>query len=206
MEPHLTLAQIATLLAEDGSRPVVRHLAESCPACGAVYREAEALIKRFRHWSPEVAILEGVEADGLFAKLMAAGRDFASRSWQVEHDASLQTWGVAWVALEKARQCLGVQGGAAQARDLALLAAKIAETLGAFYHPDSVADLKALTYAASAAAERALGDVDMQLKWLGPAATALEAGSGDPEVKREVAELLGVKTDRSPAGECEHDG
>jgi hypothetical protein len=150
-------------------------------------------MKRFRHWSPEVAILEGVEADGLFAKLMAAGRDFATRSWQVEHDASLQTWGVAWVALERARQCLREPDGTAQARELALLAVKIAETLGTVYHPDSVADLKALTYAASAAAERALGDVDMQLKWLGPAATALDAGSGDPEVKREVADLLGLK-------------
>jgi len=60
MEPHLTLAEIASLLVEDRSRPFVEHLAETCPACGELYREAEAHMKRFRHWNPEVAILEGL--------------------------------------------------------------------------------------------------------------------------------------------------
>lgn len=193
MEPHLTLAEIANLLTEDHSRPFVKHLAETCPECGELYREAEGLIKRFHHWSPEVAILEGLEADGLFAKLMAGGRDFATRSWLLEHDESLQTWGVAWVALERARQCLGEEGGAGQARDCALLALKIAETLGNLYHPEWIADLKALAYATTVAAERGLGDLDLQLKWLGPAATALDEGTGDAEVQREVAELLGLK-------------
>lgn len=150
-------------------------------------------MKRFRHWNPEVAILEGLEADRLFGKLMATGRDFATRSWLVEHDESLQTWGVAWVALERARQRLAEQGGAAEARDLALLAVKIAESLGNLYHPEWVADLKALAYATTAAAERCLDDFDTQLKWLGPAATALDEGTGDAELKREVAELLGLK-------------
>ena len=193
MEPHLTLAEIAYLLAEERSRPFVKHLAETCPQCGELYRQAEALMKRFRHWAPEVSILEGREADALFEKLMAAGREFAIWSWKVDHDESLQTWGVAWVLLERARQRLGEEGGAVQARDLALLAVKIAETLGDFYHPESVADLKALTYATAGAAERALGNSDLQLKWLGPAATALDQGTGDAEVKREVAELLGLK-------------
>jgi len=190
MEPHLTLAEIATLLAEDRFRAFVKHLAETCSACGEVYREAEALMKRFRHWNAEVTILEGREADALFEKLVDRGREFATRSWMVEHDASLQTWGVAWVALEHARRSLGEEGGAAQARDLALLAVQIAESLGSVYHPESVADLKALTYATAAAAERALGDFDQQLKWLGQATTALGEGAGD--FKREVVELLGL--------------
>jgi hypothetical protein len=193
MEPHLTLAEIAVLLAEDRSRPLVKHLAETCTVCGERFREAEALMKRFRHWSPEVAILEGLEADRLFAKLLAAGRDFAARSWLAEHDESLQTWGVAWVALERARQSLGEDGGAGQARDCALLAVQIAEALGNAYHPESVADLKALAYATAAAAEKALGELDMQLKWLGPAATAFEEGTGDAEIRREVADLLDLK-------------
>jgi hypothetical protein len=192
MEPHLTLAEIAYLLAEERSRPFVKHLAETCPVCGELYRQGQALIKRFRHWAPEVCILEGLEADTLFARLMAGGRDFATRSWRVEHDESFQTWGVAWVLLERARQYLGEEGGAAEARDLALLAVQIAEALGTAYHPESVADLKALTYATTAAAENALGDFDQQLKWLGQAATALDKGTGDAEVKREVAELLGM--------------
>jgi len=37
---------------------------------------------------PEVAIIERLEADALFEKLIA-GRDFATWSWRVEHDESL---------------------------------------------------------------------------------------------------------------------
>src|SRR5436309_3196885 len=149
---HLELAEIARLMAEDFAAKVCRHLAECCPVCGERLRQVEALMKRFRHWSPEVAVLEGLAADELFAGLLATGQGFASWSTQVEQNGELQTWGVAWVTLERARELLAGESSKAQGLDLALLAAAIAERLGDYYHPEWVSDLKALAYAAAAAA------------------------------------------------------
>lgn len=185
---HLTLAVIANLLSDDRNETagLVLHLAEACPACGAAYCEAEALMQRFKHWDPAVTILEGREADAAFSGLMAAGGDYAAWSARVEKEDRLQTWAVAWVALERARELLA-SGGGTEPRDLALLAAKIAESLGMYYHPDSIADLRALAYAAAAAAD---SDSDARLRWVALAATALENGTGDVAVEREVQELL----------------
>jgi hypothetical protein len=193
---HLTLPDVAGLLSD--GRPeaarLVRHLAEICPDCGELYRRAEALIARFRHWNPEVAVLEGLQADDLFAALMAGGGGYEDWNRQVEQQENLQTWGVAWVALERAREILAAPGHdrAGQARDLARLAAKIAETLGAFYHPDWVADLKALSCATAALAAKAseTGDARAPLEEVIAAATALHQGTGDEAVGREVRELL----------------
>jgi hypothetical protein len=204
---HLTLPDIAGLLAD--GRPeaarLVRHLAEICPDCGELYHQAEALIARFRHWNPEVAILEGLPADGLFAGLVAGGGGYADWNRQIEQQENLQTWGVAWVALERAREILAIPGHdkAGQARDLARLAAKIAETLGAFYHPDWVADLKALSCATAAVAAKASGadDVRSQLEQVIAAATALHEGTGDDAVGREVRDLLS-KVLRAEAAEA----
>src|SRR4051794_5182110 len=119
---HLELADLAKMLAEGPPfAEGARHLAESCRTCGEKYRQIEALMKRFGHWNPEIAVLEGLEADGLFAGLMASGQGSTDWSAQVERNEELHTWGVAWVALEQARELFSrEEASKAQARDLAL--------------------------------------------------------------------------------------
>jgi hypothetical protein len=148
-------------------------------------------MKRFQHWDPEVAVLEGLPAEDLFATIMAAGQDCASWLSLVDEKEDLQTWGVAWVALEQAREQMTEEASRLRARDLALLAAKIAETLGASYHPDSVADLKARAYATAAAAEAPdANTVGSRLHRMAAALAALEMGSGDEAVAQDVWNLL----------------
>ena len=186
---HLELAEIARLLSVDPE--TCRHLAEACPTCGERLQEVEALMKRFQHWDPEVAVLEGLPAESLFATLMAAGQDGTSWFSLVDEKVNLQTWGVAWVALEQAREQMTDEASRPRARDLALLAARIAETLGTTYHPDSVADLKARAYATAAAVEPSGANfVGSRLKRMAAAVMALEQGSGDETVAREVWGLL----------------
>jgi hypothetical protein len=186
---HLELAEIARLLSVDPE--TCRHLAEACPACGERLQQVEALMKRFQHWDPEIAVLEGLQAEDLFATLMGAGEDCTSWFSQVDEKVELQTWGVAWVALEQAREQIIEETARLRARDLALLAARIAETLGATYHPDSVADLKARAYATVAAAEAPDADtVGSRLHRMAAALAALEMGSGDEAVAQDVWNLL----------------
>jgi len=117
-------------------------------------------MKRFQHWDPEVAVLEGLPAESLFATIMAAGQDCAGWLSLVDEKEELQTWGVA-------------------------------ETWGTTYHPDSVADLKASAYAIAATAEPPGANLlGSRLKRLAAAVTALEKGSGDEAVAREVWSLL----------------
>lgn len=186
---HLDLAEVARLLSSDP--PTCRHLAETCPVCGELLQQVETLMKRFQHWDPEVAVLEGIPAEGLFATITAAGQDGASWLAQVDEKVELQTWGVAWVALEQAREQLAEEASRPRARDLALLAARIAESLGHSYHPDSVADLKARAYAVAAAAEPQDGNLaGMRLQRMAAALAALEKGSGEEAVARDVWQLL----------------
>jgi len=185
---HLELAEIARLLSVDP--PTCRHLAEVCPICGEQLQQVEALMKRFQHWDPEVAVLEGLPAEDLFATIMAAGHDGASWLAQVDEKVDFQTWGVAWVALEQAREQL-TAASRPRARDLALLAARIAETLGTTYHPDSVADLKARAYATAAAAETPDANaVGSRLHRMAAALAALEKGSGEDAVAQDVWSLF----------------
>jgi hypothetical protein len=72
-----------------------------------------------------------------------------------------------------------------------MIAARIAETLGTSYHPDSVEDLKARAYAIAATAEPPDANLlGSRLKRMAAAVTALEKGSGDEAVAREVWSLL----------------
>ena len=186
---HLELAEIARLLSVDP--PTCRHLAAACAICGERLQQVEALMKRFQHWDPEVAVLEGLPAEDLFATLMAAGHDEASWSSQVDEKVEVQTWGVAWVALEQAREQMTEEASRRRARDLALLAARIAETLGTTYHPDSVADLKARAYATAAAAEPSDANaVGSRLQRMAASLAALEKGTGDEAVAQDVWNLL----------------
>jgi|GEM_PF-2548006 len=184
---HLELADVAALLGrDDPPARLCRHLAAVCTICGEQLRRAEALMQRFRHWNPEVAVVEGLAADGLLDTLLATG----SKSWasQVEKEADLQTWGVAWAALERARAILAREAEG-HALKLALLAAKIAGHLGTVYHPDWIADLKALAHAAAAAATPP-SNADSRLRQVAAATAALQKGTGDQAVAQEVGELL----------------
>lgn len=189
MTEHLELLDVARMLTDAPS--ACRHLAAVCPVCGERLRHVEALMQRFRHWNAEVVVLEGLEADDLLAGFLAASHDPATWPSRVEQNENLQTWGVAWAALEKARQFLADPASQAQARVLALLAAAIAEHLGDFYHPDWVADLKALAYATAAASNTPGADaVGARPKQVAAAVTALEQGTGDDAVAKDVWSLL----------------
>jgi hypothetical protein len=190
---HLELAEIAKMLGAEPPAPeACRHLAEACPECRDRLGQVEALVKRFGHWSAEVAVQEGLEADELFAGLLAAGQGYAAWRAEVDTREELHTWAVAWLALARARERVSEKGGSdAGARDLALLAALIAENLGETYHPEWVLDLKATAYALAVAAEPpGVGSAQERLRHLAAAITALETGTGDDHVAREVWELL----------------
>jgi hypothetical protein len=190
---HLELAEIARMLAGEPPFPeACRHLAEACPECRARLQEVEALMKRFGHWSPEIAVQEGLEADELFAGLLAAGQDYAAWRAEVEQREELQTWGIAWLTLERTRELFAERRAPdAETRDLALLAALIAENLGEPYHSEWVCDLKALAYSLAAAAEPpGAGSVEARLRRTVAAVTALEQGTGEEQVAREVWGLL----------------
>jgi hypothetical protein len=190
---HLELAEIARMLAAEPPFPeACRHLAEACPECGTRLREVEALMSRFGHWSPEIAVQEGLEADELFAGLLAAGQGYAEWVAEVEQKEELQTWAVSWLALGRARELFAKrQAPGAETREFALLAVLIAENLGEPYHTEWVCDLKASAYAlAAAAAPRGAGSVEIRLRHMAAAVTALEQGTGDENVAREVWDLL----------------
>jgi hypothetical protein len=190
---HPDLAEIAKMLAADSPYPeFCRHLAETCPECRDRVQQVEALTKRFGHWNPEVAVQEGLEADELFAGLLAAGTDFAAWRAEVERREELHTWAVAWLALGRSREQLYGKGAPKEeARDLALLAALIAENLGETYHPEWVSDLKATAYAVAAAAGLPGAEsAQERLRHLSDAIVALENGTGDAQAAGEVWHLL----------------
>jgi hypothetical protein len=179
----LELAEIAKLLLTDAT--VCRHLAAVCPTCGERLRQVESLMERFGLWNPEIAVLEGLPAEDLFARLLTAGEDLEAWASRVDENEEYQTWGVAWVALENAGRSLSEEGSRPHARDLALLSVKIAESLGDAYHPEYVADLKALAYATVAAA----GAPDRR-KRITAALAALDRGTGEEAVEHHVWNLL----------------
>jgi len=184
---HFKLIEMARLLSEEPA--ACRHLAQTCPTCGERLQQVEALMQRFEHWSPEVAVLEGPPAEGLFATLLATGEGLGVWSSRVDENEEFQTWGVAWVALEKAREELAADS-LPRARSLALLAVKITEHLGHAYHPNSVADLQARAWATAAVAEASDTDHGARLKHIAAAVEALERGTGDEAVTRDVWTLL----------------
>lgn len=189
---HPTLEEFAKLFSEDpqAAETFGRHLAEVCPGCGAELQRMEALLQRFHHWDPEVAVREGLEADDLFATLVSSGSGFEIWSREVEDREELQTWAVAWVALEHARERMAGGASGAQARDFARVAAAIAESLGTYYHPEWTQDLKALAYATVVAASTRGEAVESRLNHAAAAMAALAKGTGSESVKEEVFDLL----------------
>jgi len=197
---HLETAEIAKLLSDGGvGVECCRHLAERCEVCGQRLAEIEALMKRFRHWDAETVWREGPAADALFETLLEKGQNPEGWASLVEQDAAYQTWCVAWVALEGAQKLIaGDDATQAQARDLALLAANIAAHLSSSYHPDSIADLKALAHATAAAAGHPGADSAGTLRQVAAAVTALDQGTGDPAVAADVMDLLSQVFRKAP--------
>jgi hypothetical protein len=196
---HLELAEIAKLLSDGGvAAECCRHLAEHCEVCGKRLAEVEALMKRFRHWDAETVVREGSAADVLFEALLDKGKSPEGWVSLAESDAEYQTWGVAWVALEEAQKLIAEDATRPQARDLALLAATVAAHLSASYHPDSIADLKALAHAAAAAAGPPGADSFDTLRQVATAVTALDQGTGDPAVAADVMDLLSQVFRKAP--------
>lgn len=188
---HLELADIAKLLGE--SSPIAeacRHLAEVCPVCGERLAHVEALMQRIGHWDPEVAVREGLEADDLLAALLTEGSDLATWSSHVERTPEYQTWGVAWVALERAQTLMADAATRTEARALALLAAVIAEKLASSYHPEWIADLKALAYSTAVALPAPGEELSVTLRQVTAAVTALDKGTGDEAIANRVLRFL----------------
>lgn len=107
----------------------------------------------------------------------------------------LGSWGVAWVALERAGTLLAEESSRVQARELALLAAAITENLGPCYHVEWINDLKAIAYATVVAAEdpaerNSRAAVQLRLKHSLAATEALEQGTGSESLAAEVWGLL----------------
>jgi hypothetical protein len=194
---HPTLEDFAAFFSTypDAAEAFGRHLAAVCPACGEQLETIEALLKRFRHWDPAIVVGEGLEADGLFDALLATGPDFAAWWREVEQRGELMSWGVAWVALERAGALLAGEAARPRARELALLAAAIAENLGPCYHVDWINDLKALAYATVfATGNPAGGDpreaARARLRHALAATEALDKGTGSESLAAEVWDLL----------------
>jgi len=188
---HLELAEIAKLLSEGSPfAEICRHFAEVCPVCGERLGQVDALMKRFRHWDAETVVREGPAAAELFESLLIKGQDFAGWCSLVKEEGEYQTWGVAWIALERAQGLLAEDETRAQARDVARLATAITDHLGASYHPDSISDLKALACATAAAAGSPGVDSFETLRDVAAAVAALDKGTGDPMIVRDVKDLL----------------
>jgi len=186
---HPELIEIAKLLSDNPA--TCQHLAEACQDCHEHLQQVKALMKRFQHWDPEVAVLEGPPADDLFATILAAGPDLTSWVAQLDQNLELVTWGVAWVALDHASEQMDEEASRPRARDLALLAKKIADRLGSAYHEESVADLQARAYATAAAATPSAPDhITIRLEAMGQALEALDDGTGDEAVAVDVWRLL----------------
>ena len=172
-----------------------RHLAAVCPVCGELLAQMEALLQRFRHWDPAIVVGEGLEADDLLEALLKKGKGFAAWWPEVETRGELLSWGVASVALERANTSLAEDTSRLRARELALLAAAIAENLGPCYHVEWVNDLKALAYATVVAADdpaqkSSKEAVRSRLQHALAATEALSQGTGSESLAAEVLALL----------------
>lgn len=193
---HPTLADFAGFFSTDPEAAEIygRHLAAVCPVCGELLEQMEALLQRFRHWDPAIVVGEGLEADDLLDAVLKKGNDFAAWWPEVETRGELLSWGVAWVALERAKASLAEATSRPRARELALLAAAIAENLGPCYHVEWVNDLKALAYATAVAADdpakRGAKAVRTRLQQALAATEALHQGTGSESLAAEVLGLL----------------
>jgi tetratricopeptide (TPR) repeat protein len=189
-EAHLSLETLARWLAgslehEEVVRNVAPHLLARCPRCRERHEELKALQARVGHWSEEVAVFEGREAPELWERI--AGRPYPEQRRAVEEEDEFQTWAFCRLLLDKSLEDVFTDPPAAV--DRANLAAVAAGHLGEAYHPDWVADLRALAHARLGNARRVLGEMRSADDAFGHARGWLARGTGSPEVEAEVLDL-----------------
>ncbi|HEY9421726.1 MAG TPA: hypothetical protein VIW92_09950 [Thermoanaerobaculia bacterium] len=191
-DDHPSLETLARWLAgelehEQVRRELAPHFLESCSVCRALRDEIERLLQESGHWDETVAVLESQEAPALLG-LLGEG-SHAERMRRAEKVEELHTWGVCQLLLKQVRE--QVFSDPAKAVETAQLAVRLAEHLGASYHPDWVMDLRAQTHAHLGNARRVLGELKAAEDAFLCAAECLEkGGTGDP---RTLAEILSLE-------------
>ena len=189
---HPSLETLARWLAgelehEQVRRELAPHFLESCPACRTLRDEIDRLLEESGHWDETVAVLESREAPALLGLLDAGSH--AERMRRAEEIEELHTWGVCQLLLKQVRE--QVFSDPTRAVETAQLAVRLAEHLGASYHPDWVMDLRARAHAHLGNARRVLGELKAADDAFLLATECLnKGGTGDPRVE---AEVLGLK-------------
>lgn len=191
-DDHPTLETLARWLAGELEHEQVRlelapHFLASCPDCRAMREEIDRLLAESGHWDEAVAVVETREAPERL-RLLGEG-PHAERMRRAEEVEELHTWGVCRLLLEKVRE--QVFSDPSIAVETAHLAVRLAEHLGASYHPDWVLELRALALARLANARRVLGELQGADDAFLLAEECL-AGSG-ADVSRIAAEMLSLK-------------
>jgi tetratricopeptide (TPR) repeat protein len=157
---HPTLETIARLKAGDLSHEellaeVLPHLLEKCSDCRRHNEEILKLQKEVGHWDERVAVLEGLQAPELLAKLRE--HPFDRQVSLVVDDVTFQTWGLCQLLLKESLESAFDDAG--QAVNFAELGVRVSQTLGEAYDPAWVLDLQTRAYAYFGNAQRVLGEL-----------------------------------------------
>jgi len=159
-DDHPTLETLARWLAGELEHDQVRlelapHFLASCPDCRAMREEIDRLLAESGHWDEAVAVVETRDAPERL-RLLGEG-PHAERMRRADEVEELHTWGVCRLLLDKVRE--QVFSDPSTAVETAHLAVRLAEHLGAAYHPDWILELRALALARLANARRVLGEL-----------------------------------------------
>ena len=163
---------------------VVPHILALCPACREIYDDLARIKETVGHWDELVALLEGRDAEALWAEL--GGRP-AEELLALAGDERLHAWGFCQRLIGESRKAVFDDPTAAV--DLAALAVKIAAHLGDAYDPAWVADLRARAAATLGNARRVLGELRGANQAFLEAREHLARGTGDPLVEAGVLDL-----------------
>jgi tetratricopeptide (TPR) repeat protein len=136
-------------------RLVIPHFLARCPVCRERHGDILRLQKEVGHWDEQVAVVEGQQAPGLWARL--ADRSYPDQIREIEADEELHVWGLCQLLLKKSREA--TFNDPIKAVDLANLALRVVRHLGTAYDPNWVLDLRARCFAYLGNARRVLGEL-----------------------------------------------